>query len=84
LETKGLTGVGEESPTLGKNSPNLGKMMEPTLESSNPQHHGVELDEINSMVVSFCIGSGLFCWKSSPDSSIEFCRCESSVTVCGS
>jgi hypothetical protein len=54
MATEGLAGVREESPVLGKDSPELGKMTEATSESSNPPHHGVELDEINSMVVSVC------------------------------
>jgi hypothetical protein len=54
MATEGLAGVREESPVLGKDSPELGKMTEATSESSNPPHHGVELDKINSMVVSGC------------------------------
>jgi hypothetical protein len=40
-------------------------MTQPTSESSNPPHHGVELDEGNPMVVSICTGSARFRWKSS-------------------
>jgi hypothetical protein len=62
----------------------LGKMTEPTSESSNPPHHSVELDEINSMVVSACIGSARFRRKSSPESSLETSRCKSWAMVRGS
>jgi hypothetical protein len=62
----------------------VGKMMVPTSESSNPQHHGVELDEGNSRVVSICTESAWFHRNSSSESSPEFSRCKSSVTVCGS
>src|SRR5688572_28133499 len=48
------------------NSPELAKMTEPTSYSRNPLHHGVELKERNSMVVSIFIGSPWFRWKSSP------------------
>jgi hypothetical protein len=82
--TKGLTGEGEESLASGKNSPNLGKMMELTSQSSNPPHQGIELDEINSMVVFVCNGSALFCRKRSPESLQEFRICKSSATVYGS
>jgi hypothetical protein len=67
MATEGLVGVGEESSALGK-------MTEPTSESSNSQHHGVELDEINSMVVSVCTGSPR----------LEFSKCQSSARVRGS
>jgi hypothetical protein len=36
-------------------SPELGKMSEPTSESSHPPHHDVELDEINFTGVSFAL-----------------------------
>jgi hypothetical protein len=62
MATEGLAGVGEESPALGKDSPDLGKMTEATSESRNPPHHGIELDEINSMVVSICTRSPRFHW----------------------
>jgi hypothetical protein len=42
-------------------------MTQPTSESSNPPHHGVELDEGNSRVVSICTGSARFRRKSSPE-----------------
>jgi hypothetical protein len=61
--TEELSGVAEESPELGK-------MTQPTSESSNPPHCGVELDEGNSRVVSICTGSARFHRKSSP----EVCR----------
>jgi hypothetical protein len=38
----------------------LGKMTEPTSESSNPPDHGVDLDEINFTGVSVCTGSARF------------------------
>jgi hypothetical protein len=41
-------------------------MTEATLDSHNPPHHGVELDEGNSRVVSICTESARFRWKSSP------------------
>jgi hypothetical protein len=40
-------------------------MTQPTSESSTPPHHGVELDEGNSRVVSICTGSARFRRKSS-------------------
>jgi hypothetical protein len=55
-----LVGVAEESPELGK-------MTQPTSELSNPPHHDVELDEGNSRVVSICTRSARFRWKSSPE-----------------
>jgi hypothetical protein len=58
--TEELAGVAEESPELGK-------MTQPTSESSNPPHHGVELDEGNSRVVSICTGSARFRRKSTPE-----------------
>jgi hypothetical protein len=67
MATEGLVGVGEESPALGKNLPELGLMTESMSDSSNPPHHGVELDEINSMVVSVCTGSTRFHRKSSSE-----------------
>jgi hypothetical protein len=42
-------------------------MTELTSDSRNPPHHGVELDEGNSRVVSICTGSARFCRKSSPE-----------------
>jgi hypothetical protein len=38
-------------------------MTEPTSESSNPPHHGIELDKINFTVVSVCTGSDGFAKK---------------------
>jgi hypothetical protein len=61
-------------------SPELGKMTESTSDSHDRPHHGIELDEGNSMVVSICTGSARFRWKSAP----EFSRCKSSGRVCGS
>jgi hypothetical protein len=58
--TEKLAGVAEESPELGK-------MTESTSDSRNPPHHGVELDEGNSRVVSICTGSARFRQKSSPE-----------------
>jgi hypothetical protein len=37
--------VTEELAGVAKESPELGKMTQPTSESSNPPHHGIELDE---------------------------------------
>jgi hypothetical protein len=59
----------------------LGKMTEYMSVSSNPPHHDVEFDEINSMMVSVCTGSLRFHWKSSPERSSEFSRCKSSARV---
>jgi hypothetical protein len=42
-------------------------MTQATSESSNPPHHGVELDEGNSRVVSICTGSAWFRRKNSPE-----------------
>jgi hypothetical protein len=42
-------------------------MTELTSDSHNPPHHGVELDEGNSKVVSICNGSARFRRKSSPE-----------------
>jgi hypothetical protein len=42
-------------------------MTEATSVSLNPPHHGVELDEGNSRVVSICTGSARFRRKSSPE-----------------
>jgi hypothetical protein len=58
--TEELAGVAEESPELGK-------MTESTSDSRDRPHHSVELDEGNSRVVSICIGSARFRWKSSPE-----------------
>jgi hypothetical protein len=58
--TEELAGVVEESPELGK-------MTQPTSESSNPPHHDIELVEGNSRVVSICTGSAQFRRKSSPE-----------------
>jgi hypothetical protein len=68
-----LAGVGEESPKSEKTT-------ESTSDSCDRPHHGVELDEGNSKVLSVCTGSARFRQKSSP----EFSRCKSSATVCGS
>jgi hypothetical protein len=84
MAREGLAGVGEELPTLGKNSPDLGKMTESMSVSRNPPHHDVEFDEINSMVVSVCTGSPRFRRKSSPERSSEFSRCKSLARVIGS
>jgi hypothetical protein len=84
MATGGLAGVGEESPALEKNSPELGKTTKSTSDSSDRPHHGVDLDEGNSKVVSACTGTARFRRKSSPESSPEFSRCKSSATVCGS
>jgi hypothetical protein len=51
--TEELAGVAEESLELGK-------MTQPTSESSNPPHHDIELDEENSRVVSIYTGSAWF------------------------
>jgi hypothetical protein len=59
MTTEELAGVAEESPELGK-------MTQPTSESSNPPHHSVELNEGNSRVVSICTRSARFRLKSSP------------------
>jgi hypothetical protein len=67
MATEGLAGVGEESPALEKNSPELGKTTESTSDSSDRPHLGVELDEGNSKVLSICIGSARFRRKSSPE-----------------
>jgi hypothetical protein len=77
MATEELTLVGEESPESGKTT-------ELTSDSHDRAHHGVELDEGNSKVVSICTGSAWFHWKTSPESSPEFSRCKSSATVCGS
>jgi hypothetical protein len=42
-------------------------MTEATSDSRNPPHHGVELDEGNSRVVSICTESARFRRKSSPE-----------------
>jgi hypothetical protein len=52
---------------VGKNSPELGKTTESTSNSHDRAHHGVELDEGNSRVVSICTGSARFRRKSSPE-----------------
>jgi hypothetical protein len=41
-------------------------MTEQTSESSNPPHHDIELNKINSMVVSVCTRSLRFRRKRSP------------------
>jgi hypothetical protein len=46
--------VTEKLPGVAEESPELGKMTESTSDSRNPPHHGVELDEGNSRVVSIC------------------------------
>jgi hypothetical protein len=63
--TEELTGVAEESSELGK-------MTQSTPDSRDRAHHGIELDEGNSRVVSICTGSALFRRKSSPENSAEF------------
>jgi hypothetical protein len=60
MVTEGLAGVGEESPESGKTT-------ESTSDSCDQPHHGVELDEGNSKVVSVCTGSARFRRKSSPE-----------------
>jgi hypothetical protein len=60
MATKELAGVAEQSPELGK-------MTESTSDSRDRPHHGVELDEGNSMVVSHCTGSARSRRKSSPE-----------------
>jgi hypothetical protein len=60
MATEGLAGVGEESPESGKTT-------ESTLDSRDWPYHGIELDEGNSKVVSFCTGSAWFRQKSSPE-----------------
>jgi hypothetical protein len=42
-------------------------MTEAASDSRNPPHHGVELDEGNSRVVSICTESARFRRKSSPE-----------------
>jgi hypothetical protein len=42
-------------------------MTESTSDSRDRPHHGVELDEGNSRVVSICTGRARFRRKSSPD-----------------
>jgi hypothetical protein len=77
MATEGLVGVGEESPESGKTT-------EPTSDSRDRVHHGVELDDGNSRVVPICTDSARFHRKSSLESSPEFSRCKSSATVYGS
>jgi hypothetical protein len=60
MATEELAGVGEESPELWK-------MTESTSDSRDRPHHGVELDEGNSKVVSVCTGRARFRRKSSPE-----------------
>jgi hypothetical protein len=60
MATEGLAGVAEESPESGKTT-------ESTSDSHDRAHHGVELDEGNSRVVSICTGSARFRRKSSPE-----------------
>jgi hypothetical protein len=50
-----------------KTSPELGKITEATSDLRDRAHHGVELDERNSRVVSICTGSARFLRKSSPE-----------------
>jgi hypothetical protein len=50
MATEGLAGVGEESPESGKTT-------ESTSDLRDRPHHGVQLDEGNSMMVSICTGS---------------------------
>jgi hypothetical protein len=45
----------------------LGKTTESASDSRDRPHHGVELDEENSKVVSVCIGTAQFHRKSSPE-----------------
>jgi hypothetical protein len=74
MATEWLAEVGEESLELAKTT-------ESTSDSRDRPHHGVELDEENSGVVSICIRSARFHKKSSTESSPEFSRCKSSATV---
>jgi hypothetical protein len=60
MATEGLAGVAEESPESGKTT-------ESTSDSHDRAHHGVELDEGNSRVVSICTRSARFRWKHSPE-----------------
>jgi hypothetical protein len=60
MATEDLAGFREESPESEKT-------MEPTLDSCDRPHHGIELDEGNSKVVSVCTGSARFQRKSSPE-----------------
>jgi hypothetical protein len=60
MATKGLAGIGEESPESGKTT-------ELTSDSRDRPYHDVELDEGNSKVVSVCTGSASFRRKSSPE-----------------
>jgi hypothetical protein len=57
----------KSSPELERSSPELGKMTEATMDSRDWAHHGVELDEGISRVVSTCTGSARFRRKSSPE-----------------
>jgi hypothetical protein len=57
----------KSSPELERSSPELGKMTESTSDSRDRPHHGVEVDEGNSRVVSICTGSARFRRKSSPE-----------------
>jgi hypothetical protein len=57
----------KSSPELERSSPELGKMTESTSDSRDGAHHGVELGEANSRVVSTCTGSARFRRKSSPE-----------------
>jgi hypothetical protein len=77
MVTEELAGVGEESPESEKTT-------ESTSDSRDRPHHGVELDEGNSRVVSVCTGSAQFRRKSLPESSPEFSRCKSSTMLYGS
>jgi hypothetical protein len=50
----------DELAEVGEESPELGKMTELTSDSRDRPHHGVELDEENSKVVSICTGRARF------------------------
>jgi hypothetical protein len=69
MATEELAGVAEESPELGKTT-------QSTPDSRDRAHHGVELDEGNSIVVSICTGSARFHRKSSPEVHRNFSRCK--------
>jgi hypothetical protein len=58
--TEELAGVAEESPELGKTT-------QSTPDSRDRAHHGIELNEGNSMVVSICTGSARFLRESLPE-----------------
>jgi hypothetical protein len=57
----------DELAEVGEESPELGKMTESTSDSRDRPHHGVELDEENSKVVSICTRSARLRRKNSPE-----------------